>query len=140
MTLMRFDGRAFAVVTAPLMISLPLVAGLAIGAYAQEKCPSAAEFQNAYDDERIRHDSTMTGYKNERDQLLAEQRVAQNNCPRGDNNCLRSVRESFAPKLAEVRNKETLENSYHRQVDRKLGQIKRDCKLYGRMERRGKTQ
>jgi hypothetical protein len=134
----RFDGRAFALVTAPLMISLALVAGLAIAAYAQDKCPSAADFQNAYDEERVRHGGEMTTLKNARDQLLAEQRVAQNNCPRGDNNCLRSVRESFAPKLAEVKNKETLENSYHSQVERKMGQMKRDCKLYDRIERRSK--
>jgi hypothetical protein len=117
-------------------VSLALVAGLVVAVYAQSKCPSAAEVQNASDDERVRHDDTMTSLKNERDQLLAEQDVAYRKCPRGDNNCLRSVRESFAPRLTEVKNKETLENSYHRQVERKIGQIKRDCKLYERIERR----
>jgi hypothetical protein len=49
---------------------------------------------------------------------------------------MRSVREFFAPRLTEVKNKETRENFYHRQVERKIGQITRDCKLYERMERR----
>ena len=138
MIFMRLDVHAFAVVRAPLMVSLALVAGLTIAAYAQDKCPSAVDFQNAYDEERVRHGDEMTTLKNAKEQLLAEQRVAQNNCPRGDNNCLRSVRESFAPKLAEVKNKETLENSYHSQVERKMGQMKRDCKLYDRIERRSK--
>lgn len=83
----------------------------------------------------MRHEDNTTAIKNEKDQLLSEQQVAHNNCPRGDNACHRRVREAFAPKLAAMKNKETMENSRHRQHERKLGQAERDCKLWKRIDR-----
>ena len=120
-------------------IGCAIVAGLALAAHAQSQCPSSdAVYANMYDRERERHGDRMTILKNARDQILAEQHVAYNNCPRGDNDCRRAVREKFAPRLAEVKNEETLENSRHRQEERKIGQFRRDCKLDERVERRSK--
>ena len=81
----------------------------------------------------------MTSLKNEKDQIEAERQVAYNKCPRGDNACRRHVRETFAPPLTDIKNKETIENSRHRQEERTLGQVKRDCKLYDRMDKRTKS-
>ena len=82
----------------------------------------------------------MISLKNNEDQILAERAVAYNNCPRSDKTCSRRVREDFEPKLKEIKNQRILENSRPRQEERFLGQVKRDCKLYDRMERRTKTQ
>ena len=121
-------------------VGLAIVAGLAIAAHAQSRCPAdAAAWQNMYDAERVRHGDAMTALRNTRDQIQAEQQVALSKC-RNDSSCVKSVRETFRPRLDEIKSKETLENSRHRQEERTLGQIKRDCKLYDRMDRRTRTQ
>ena len=127
------------VMVAGIVVGGVMVTGMAIAAHAQGKCPAdAAAWQNMYDDERVRHGDAMIALKNTRDQIQAEQQVALNNC-RNDKGCIEKVRATYRPKLDDIKNKETLENSRHRQEERTLGQVKRDCKLYEKMERRTKT-
>ena len=119
------------------LLGAALLVASAAGAAAQPKCPSDANrLKNLNDEERIRHQGVMTELKVKRDFYLSEQQIAHNNCPRGDNACHRKVREDFAPKFTEVKNDEIRENFKHREQERILGQLKRDCAIEERMERR----
>jgi hypothetical protein len=127
-------------VVAGLLAGAVLLASVA-GAAAQHNCRTDADaWRNLYEAEGIRHQNVMTQLKNWKDSVLAEQHVAHNNCARGDNACHRTVRETFAPRLKEIRNNETLENSRHRQEERILGQVRRECRFDDRVEQRKKTQ
>jgi hypothetical protein len=123
------------------LLGAALVLASVAGAAAQHNCRTEADaWRNLYEAERIRHQNLLTQLKNQKDQILAEQHVAHNNCARGDNACHRNVRETFAPRLTAIRNNETLENSRHRQEERILGQVRRECRFDDRVEQRKKTQ
>ena len=68
--------------------------------------------KNLHDEERIRHENVMTMLKTKKD------------------------KEAFAPRFTEVKNDELVENNKHREKERNLGQLKRDCAIEERMERR----
>jgi hypothetical protein len=119
------------------LLGVALVVASAAGAAAQHDCRTDAhKIANMRDEERIRHQNAMTMLKTKKDTYQTQEQMAHNNCPRGDNECHRKVKESFAKAYTEVKNEELVENNKHREIERNLGQLKRDCAIEERMERR----